>query len=56
MFLAKYGFQFLVIYSTLAQSGTQQSSLFFNIIISFSILEEEVEHAIETPDDEAEIT
>ena len=41
-----------MIHSTLAQSGAKQSTLFFNIHISLSILEEEVEHAIEILDDE----
>ena len=47
LFLSNQGFQVCMIQSTLAQSGAQQSTLFFKTFISFSILEDKVEHAID---------
>ena len=42
-----------MVHGTLAQRGAHTINTFFNIHISFLIIEEVVEHAIGTLDDEA---
>ena len=52
LFLSKYGFQTCVVHGTMAQVEPKQSTLFFNMHISFLILEDKVEYATEIFDDE----
>ena len=53
LFLLNQGFQACIVHGTMAQSGAQTINTFFQTFISFSIVENKVEHAICVLEEEA---